>query len=226
MSTDALREQVCALHAELVRTNLVAWTSGNVSARVPGEDLMVIKPSGVSYEDLTPENMVLCDLDGKPVAGACSTSSLRPSSDTTSHAYIYRHMPEVGGVVHTHSTYATAWAARGEAIPCVITAMADEFGGEIPVGPFAPIGGDEIGRGVVATLTGHRSPAVLMRSHGVFTIGGTARDAVKAAVMCEDVARTVHLARALGELTPLPSDQVDALHARYKNHYGQREGAL
>ena len=210
----ALRETVCALHAELVRNHLVAWTSGNVSARLG--DLMVIKPSGVSYDDLTPESMVVCDLDGKPLGG------LSPSSDTATHAYIYRHMPEVGGVVHTHSTYATAWAARGEPIPCVITAMADEFGGEIPVGPFALIGGDEIGRGVVATLTGHRSPAVLMRSHGVFTVGSTGRDAVKAAVMCEDVARTVHLARAFGELAPLPADQVDALHDRYKNYYGQR----
>ncbi len=214
----ALREAVCALHAELVRNNLVAWTSGNVSARLPGSDLMVIKPSGVSYGDLTPESMVVCDLDGMAV----SANGLSPSSDTATHAYIYRHMPGVGGVVHTHSTYATAWAARGEAIPCVITAMADEFGGEVPVGPFALIGSDEIGRGVVGTLTGHRSPAVLMRSHGVFTVGGTGRDAVKAAVMCEDVARTVHLARAYGELTPLPADQVDALHARYKNHYGQR----
>jgi len=210
----ALRETVCALHGELVRNNLVAWTSGNVSARLG--DLMVIKPSGISYDDLTPESMVVCDLDGEPLGG------LSPSSDTATHAYIYRHMPEVGGVVHTHSTYATAWAARGEPIPCVITAMADEFGGEIPVGPFALIGSDEIGRGVVATLTGHRSPAVLMRSHGVFTIGSTGRDAVKAAVMCEDVARTVHLARAFGELAPLPADQVDALHDRYKNYYGQR----
>ena len=214
----ALRETVCALHAELVRNNLVAWTSGNVSALVPGADLIVIKPSGVSYDELTPESMVVCDLDGKPV----SADSLSPSSDTATHAYIYRHMPEVGGVVHTHSAYATAWAARGESIPCVITAMADEFGGEIPVGPFALIGGDQIGRGVVATLTGHRSPAVLMRSHGVFTIGGTGRDAVKAAVMCEDVARTVHLARAFGELAPLPAEAVDALHARYQNYYGQR----
>jgi L-ribulose-5-phosphate 4-epimerase len=212
----ALREEVCALHAELVRSELVAWTSGNISARCG--DQMVIKPSGVRYEDLTPESMVVCDLHGKPVPG----SGLSPSSDTATHAYIYRHMPSVGGVVHTHSRYATAWAARGEAIPCVITAMADEFGGEIPVGPFALIGGDEIGRGVVATLTGHRSPAVLMRSHGVFTIGGTALDAVKAAVMCEDVARTVHLARAFGEPEPLAADAVDALHARYKNHYGQR----
>jgi L-ribulose-5-phosphate 4-epimerase len=216
----AARQEVCRMNAALVTAGLVAWTSGNVSARVRGEegpDLMVIKPSGVSYDDLTPESMVVCDLDGNRVDG-----TLAPSSDTASHAYVYRHMPQVGGVVHTHSTYATAWAARGEAIPCVITAMADEFGGEIPVGPFALIGGDEIGRGVVATLAGHRSQAVLMRSHGVFTIGATAKDAVKAAVMCEDAARTVHLARAYGDPPPLPPDQVDALHRRYTTEYGQR----
>jgi L-ribulose-5-phosphate 4-epimerase len=212
-----LRRTVCALHAELTRAGLVAWTSGNVSARVPGADLMVIKPSGVSYDDLTPESMVVCDLHGTRVGG-----ELSPSSDTASHAYIYRHLPEAGGVVHTHSPYATAWAARGEAIPCVITAMADEFGGEIPVGPFAPIGGEEVGRAVVTTLSGHRSPAVLLRSHGVFTIGGTARDAVKAAVMCEDAARTVHLARAYGNPEPIPQDRVDALYRRYTEEYGQR----
>ncbi len=188
-----------------------------MSARVPGTELMVIKPSGVTYPDLTPENMVVCDLDGQVTGGPLS-----PSSDTGSHAYVYRHMPEVSGVVHTHSGYATAWAAVGEPIPCVLTAMADEFGGEIPLGPFALIGGEEIGRGIVGTLAGHRSPAVLMRSHGVFTIGPTARDAVKAAVMCEDVARTVSIARALGPLTPLDPADVDELHQRYTQVYGQR----
>jgi L-ribulose-5-phosphate 4-epimerase len=211
------RRPVAELHAALVSNGLVAWTSGNISARVPGADLMVIKPSGVGYDELTPESMVVCDLAGARVAG-----ELSPSSDTASHAYIYRHMPQVGGVVHTHSRYATAWAARGEPIPCVLTAMADEFGGEIPVGPFAPIGGEEIGRAVVSTLSGHRSPAVLLRSHGVFTVGATPRDAVKAAVMCEDVACTVHLASSHGELSELPRDQIDALHRRYKNEYGQR----
>ena len=211
------RRTVADLHAELMRNGLVAWTSGNVSARVPGLDLLVIKPSGVAYADLTAETMVVCDLDGTPVSG-----ELSPSSDTASHAYIYRHMPGVGGVVHTHSRYATAWAARGEPIPCVLTAMADEFGGEIPVGPFAPIGGEEIGRAVVATLSGHRSPAVLLRSHGVFTVGATPREALKAAVMCEDAACTVHLASARGQLMPLPPDQIDALYRRYQDEYGQR----
>ena len=217
----ALREELCELHGRLVSSGLVAWTSGNVSARVPGTGLMLIKPSGVEYQDLTPESMVLCDLDGRP-AGDGDGNGLSPSSDTAAHAYVYRHMPEVGGVVHTHSAYATAWAARGEPVPCVLTAIADEFGGEIPVGPFALIGGDDIGRGIVETLTGHRSKAVLMRSHGVFAIGRGPRDAVKAAVMCEDAARTVHLARALGTPQEISQEHVDRLHWRYTHEYGQR----
>jgi len=218
--TDAvatLRAEVCALHHELRRNGLVAWTSGNLSARVPGEDLMVIKPSGIAYDDLDPDTIVVCDLAGDLVEG-----DLAPSSDAAAHGVVYREMPDVGGVAHTHSPYATAHAIRGAPIPCVMTAMADEFGGEIPVGPFALIGDEEIGRGVVDTLTGHRSPAVLMRAHGVFTVGPTPRAAVKAAVMCEDVARTVHLAGALGPLEPLEAHHIDALWERYQNVYGQR----
>ena len=216
-TVDSMRREVSDLHAELVRYNLVAWTAGNVSGRVPGTDLFVIKPSGVDYDDLKPDAMIVCELDGTVVHG-----DLSPSSDTAAHAYVYREMPEVGGVVHTHSPYATAWAARAEAIPCVLTAMADEFGGDIPVGPFALIGNDDIGRGVVATLRGARSPAVLMRNHGVFTVGRDARAAVKAAVMCEDVARTVHLSRQLGEPLPIAQSDIDRLYDRYQNVYGQR----
>jgi L-ribulose-5-phosphate 4-epimerase len=212
-----LREKVAALHSELVRYGLVVWTAGNVSARVPGHDLLVIKPSGVGYDELTADAMVVCDLDGELVEG-----DLSPSSDTAAHAYVYRHRADVGGVVHTHSTYACAWAARGEAIPCALTAMADEFGGEIPLGPFARIGDDAIGRGIVTTLEGHRSPAVIMKNHGVFTIGKDARSAVKAAVMCEDVARSTHIARQLGPLVPIEQDDVDALFDRYQNVYGQQ----
>ncbi|MBI4901878.1 MAG: L-ribulose-5-phosphate 4-epimerase [Actinobacteria bacterium] len=213
----SLRAEVCALHEQLTRYQLVVWTAGNVSARVPGQDLLVIKPSGVAYDDLTPENMVVCDLQGRVVEGEHA-----PSSDTEAQAYVYREMPHVGGVVHTHSTYATAWAARGEAVPCVLTMGADEFGGEIPVGPFAIIGDDSIGRGIVETLRESRSPAVIMRNHGVFTIGPTARAAVKAAVMCEDVARTVHISRQLGEPIAIDQQHVDALFDRYQNVYGQR----
>ncbi len=217
---DRVRADVARLHGELVRYGLVAWTSGNVSGRVPGADLFVIKPSGVSYDELMPENMILCDLDGVVVPDT-EGSERAPSSDTAAHAYVYRHMPEVGGVVHTHSTYAVAWAARGEEIPCVITGMADEFGGPVPVGPFAIIGDDSIGRGIVQTLRGHRSRAVLMRNHGPFTIGVTPRDAVKAAVLLEDVARAVHIARQGGPVVPIPQPAIDALYARYQQVYGQ-----
>lgn len=214
-----LREEVAALHQELTRYGLVVWTAGNVSARVPGEDLFVIKPSGVSYDELDADAMVVCDLDGNLVEGTRA-----PSSDTAAHAYVYRHMPEVGGVVHTHSTYATAWAARGEAVPCVLTMGADEFGGEIPIGPFALIGDDSIGRGIVETLRESRSPAVLMQNHGPFTIGKDARSAVKAAVMVEDVARTVHISRQLGTPLPIAQEHIDSLYDRYQNVYGQAGG--
>ena len=211
-----LRREVCALHAELPRNDLVVWTAGNVSARVPGRELLVIKPSGVSYDELTPESMVVTDFEGRLVEGDHA-----PSSDTAAHAYVYKHLPQVNGQVHTHSTYATAWAARGEPIPCVLTMMGDEFGGEIPVGPFALIGDDSIGRGIVETLQRHRSTAVLMQNHGVFTIGKSAKAAVKAAVMTEDVARTVHFSRQLGEPMPIDQADVDKLYARYQNVYGQ-----
>jgi L-ribulose-5-phosphate 4-epimerase len=215
-TVQAIRAEVAALHAELPRNNLVVWTAGNVSARVPDADLLVIKPSGVSYDELSADTMVVCDLDGDLVDGEHA-----PSSDTAAHAYVYKHLPHVNGVVHTHSTYATAWCARAEPIPCVLTMIADEFGGDIPVGPFALIGDDSIGRGIVDTLRGSRSHAVLMRNHGVFTIGTTAKDAVKAAVMCEDVARTVHLARQLGPVLPIAPADIDSLYARYQNIYGQ-----
>jgi L-ribulose-5-phosphate 4-epimerase len=212
-----VRREVALLHAELPRNGLVVWTAGNVSARVPGQERLVIKPSGVGYDELTPENMVVCDLEGRLVEGEHA-----PSSDTAAHAYVYKHMPEVNGVVHTHSTYATAWAARGEAIPCVLTMMADEFGGEIPVGPFALIGDDSIGQGIVSTLRGHRSKAVLMQNHGPFTVGASAEAAVKTAVLAEEVARTVHVARQLGEPLPIAQSDIDRLYDRYQNAYGQR----
>jgi L-ribulose-5-phosphate 4-epimerase len=161
--------------------------------------------------------MVVCDLDGHVVDG-----DRKPSSDTGASAYIYRHLAHVGGVVHTHSTYATAWASRGEPVPCVLTMMADEFGGEIPIAPFALIGGEDIGEAVVATLRNHRSTAVLLQNHGVFTVGATARDAVKSAVLCEDVARSVHVARQLGAPLPIAAADVDALYRRYQEEYGQR----
>lgn len=213
-SESQARQQLADLHQKLVSSGLVVWTGGNISQRVEGGFL--IKPSGLGYESLTPESMVLCDLEGNKLSG-----DLAPSSDTASHAYVYSQMPEVNGVVHTHSNYACAWAAAGRPIPCVLTAIADEFGGEIPLGPFAKIGDDSIGRGIVETLKGHRSKAVLMKQHGVFTIGASAKDALKAAVMCEDNAKSAFLAEQLGGGIPIDKADVDSLFTRYQNVYGQ-----
>ena len=212
---EALREQVWKLHLELPKNDLVKWTGGNVSGRDPETGLVAIKPSGVKYPDLKPEHLIVLDVDGKVIEG-----SLSPSSDTASHLYIYRHRPDVGGVVHTHSPYATAFAAVGKPIPVYLTAIADEFGGPIPVGGFALIGGEEIGKVVVESIG--TSPAVLLKNHGVFTIGKNAESAVKAAVMVEDVARTVWYALALGTPDVIPAEDVAKLHDRYANVYGQR----
>jgi L-ribulose-5-phosphate 4-epimerase len=211
---EALREQVWKLHLELPKNELVKWTGGNVSARDPATGYVVIKPSGVHYEDLRPEHMVILDADGKIVEG-----NLKPSSDTASHLYIYRHRPDVNGVVHTHSPYATAFAALGRPIPVYLTAMADEFGGPVPCGGFALIGGEQIGQVVVESIGS--SPAVLLKNHGVFTIGKTVEAAVKAAVMVEDVARTVWLALQIGQPKEIPPEDVARLHHRYTHVYGQ-----
>ncbi len=210
------RQDLAHLHAQLWDAGLVVWSGGNISQRVEGG--FVIKPSGLLYDELTPESMIHCDLDGNVIAG-----DRAPSSDTASHAYVYRNMPEVGGVVHTHSNYASAWAAVEKPIPCILTAIADEFGGEIPLGPFAIIGDDSIGQGIVETLRGHRSRAVLMRQHGVFSIGKDAKSALKAAIMCEDVAKSAHLAHQLGDPKPIAQHFVDSLFDRYQNVYGQKK---
>lgn len=217
MVEKSIRTRICDLNIDLQMYGLVQWTSGNVSERLPGGDSFIIKPSGISYEDLQPSMMVVCDLDGKVIEG-----ELAPSSDTAAHAYVYRHMKSVNGVVHTHSNYATAWAAAHKPIPCALTAMADEFGGDIPVGPFALIGNDDIGKGIVEILSNHRSPAVLMKNHGVFTIGRDAQAAVKAAVMCEDVAKTMWIANSLGKIERIDQQNIDSLYSRYQNVYGQK----
>jgi L-ribulose-5-phosphate 4-epimerase len=219
MSLAKVREEVYELHMELPKYNLVVWTMGNISARDPETGLIAIKPSGIRYEQLSPQNMVVVDEDGNVVEG-----DLKPSSDTASHCYIYRHMPDVNGIVHTHSRYATAFAALGIAIPCFLTGMADEFGGEIPCGGFALIGGEEIGQEVVRCLSASRSPAVIMQNHGVFTVGHSAEAAVKAAVMAEDSAATSWVALQLNSRgTPIPISQenLDKLHYRYTHVYGQ-----
>jgi L-ribulose-5-phosphate 4-epimerase len=214
MSIESIRQELVKLHLELPKNNLVTWTSGNVSIRDKESGYVVIKPSGIMYEDLKAEDMVVLDLDGKVIEGG-----YKPSSDTASHLYIYRHRADVFGIVHTHSSYATAFAAIGKPIPVYLTAQADEFGGPIPCGAFALIGGEEIGRVVVESIG--NSPAIILKNHGVFTVGPSGKAAVKAAIMVEDVARTIWLAKQLGEPDEIPADMVEKLHYRYTHDYGQ-----
>ena len=214
MQLQSLREELVRLHAELPRHQLVVWTGGNVSVRDPETGLVAIKPSGVRYDDLTAASMVVLDVDGNMVEG-----DLKPSSDVASHLYVYRHRPDVNGVVHTHSRYATAFAAVGRPIPVYLTAQADEFGGPIPCAGFAFIGDDSIGQLVVEGIG--QSPAILLKNHGVFTVGPTAEAAVKAAVMVEDIAATVWAALQLGTPDVLDDDAVERLHRRYTTVYGQ-----
>lgn len=212
---DALRQAVWEANIRLPRERLVTMTSGNASGRDPESGLVVIKPSGVLYDTMKPEDLVVVDLDGNVVEG-----KLRPSVDTATHLYIYRHRPDVGGIIHTHSPYATSFAALGEPIPVVLTAIADEFGGPIPCGPYAPVGGDAIGAAVVEHIGS--SPAILLKNHGVFAIGPNVQAALKAAVMVEDVAKTVHLAMLRGRPEPLPEEEVARAHRAYMEKYGQR----
>ncbi len=211
---EKIKQELVALNQALPKNNLVVWTGGNVSIRDPESGLVAIKPSGLGFDELTPESMVVVDLDGKIVEG-----SLKPSSDTASHLYVYRHRPDVNGVVHTHSRYATAFAAVGKSIPVYLTAQADEFGGPVPCAGFALIGGEEIGKQVVEHIG--KSPAVLLKNHGVFTIGPSGKAAVKAAVMVEDVAATVWMAMQIGNPQEIEAEDVEKLHYRYTNVYGQ-----
>jgi L-ribulose-5-phosphate 4-epimerase len=211
---DALCQEVCSLHQELPRNDLVTWTSGNVSARDAETGLVVIKPSGIMYPDLTPDKMVVMDLEGRVAQGI-----LKPSSDTRTHLFLYRNRPDINGIVHTHSPFATAFATVRRPIPAVLTAICDEFGGAIPVGGFAPIGDEAIGQEILRSLGAGK--AILMQNHGVFTLGASAREAVKAAVMVEDAARTVFYALQLGNPIPIPDELIALLHKRYNDEYGQ-----
>jgi len=212
---EKLRQIVYDGNMLLPKTGLVAWTSGNVSGRDPETGYVVIKPSGMRYEDLSPQDMVVLDPQGRVVEG-----KLQPSVDAPTHLYVYRHRSDIMGMVHTHSTFATAFAAAGKSIPVYLTAIADEFGQAIPLGAYARIGEEEIGQEIIRSIGA--SPAILMKNHGVFTIGISVMAAVKAAVMTEDVARTVFYALQIGQPEEIPTDEVQRGHQRYIEKYGQK----
>ena len=212
---EKLRQIVYDGNMLLPKTGLVAWTSGNVSGRDPETGYVVIKPSGMRYEDLSPQDMVVLDPQGRVVEG-----KLQPSVDAPTHLYVYRHRSDIMGMVHTHSTFATAFAAAGKSIPVYLTAIADEFGQAIPLGAYARIGEEEIGQEIIRSIGA--SPAILMKNNGVFTIGISVMAAVKAAVMTEDVARTVFYALQIGQPEEIPADEVQRGHQRYIEKYGQK----
>lgn len=211
---EKLRQEVWQMNLELPKNRLVSMTSGNVSGRDRATNYVVIKPSGVKYEDLKSSDMVVVDLEGKVIEG-----ELRPSFDTLTHLYVYRHRQDVNGIVHTHSNYATSFAALGEPIPVCLTAMADQFGGPIPVGAYARIGEEEIGKEIIRSIG--ESPAILMKNHGVFTLGPSPRTALKTAVMLEDLAKTVFLAMLRGAPLEIPEEEVKRAHKKYVEQYGQ-----
>ena len=213
---EELRKQVWEANIALPANGLVLWTSGNASSRDPETGYVVIKPSGVLFDQLTPENLVIVDLDGNVIEG-----DLKPSVDTASHLYVYRHRPDVHGMVHTHSPYATSFAIRGEPLPIYTTTSAAVFGCDIPVSNFATIGEEEIGKEIVEQIG--TCSAILIRSHGTFTIGKNVTEALKRSVILEETAQSVHYALLRGPVNPLPAEIVEYGYDIYHRTYGQKK---
>lgn len=227
---ESLREEVLEANLELVRRNLVMYTFGNASGFSRNERLAVIKPSGVPYETMTPKDLVVTDLDGRVVEGG-----LRPSSDLPTHLALYRAFPDLGGVVHTHSMHATAWAQARREIPCLGTTHADDFRGPVPITeelPPAAIDADyerNIGQAIVrrfAALDPLEIPAVLVAGHGPFTWGKTAAEAAQTAVLLELLARMALQTFAINpQARPLSDLQRDKHFLRKHGkgaYYGQK----
>ncbi|MEM7735007.1 MAG: L-ribulose-5-phosphate 4-epimerase [Deinococcota bacterium] len=212
---EALRERVWEANLALPDNGLVMATSGNVSGRDPETGYVVIKPSGYSFAKLTPAHLVIVDVHGNIIEG-----DLKPSVDTASHLYVYRQRADIMGIVHTHSPYATSFAVRGEPLPIYTTTSAAVFGGEIPVSEFATIGEEEIGREIVEKIGSNH--AILMRSHGIFTLGTSAEQALKYAIILEETAQVVHYALLRGDLAPLPDEVVKRGYEVYRTGYGQQ----
>ncbi len=229
---EELKKRVYEANILLPKYDLVTFTWGNVSEIDRESGLFVIKPSGVDYDAMTPDDMVVMDLEGNKVEG-----KLNPSSDTPTHVEIYRAFKEVGGVVHTHSSYATSWAQAGRGIPCYGTTHADYFYGEIPC--VRCLTQDEIGTayekntGLLIVSEFERMgkdpvavPAVLCKNHGVFTWGKDAHEAVHNAVVTEEVAKMAYRCEVINpEVKPAPQELQDKHY--YRKHganayYGQR----
>ena len=211
---EALREEVCAQNHELPRNGLVVGSGGNVSGRDPETGLVVIKPSGVRFDTLTPDTMVVVDMDGIVVEGA-----LKPSVDTGIHLHLYRHRDDVRGVAHTHSPYASSFAARGERIPAVLTPITHILGRDVPCSRYATPGEVDTGDAILEAADGGK--AALVKAHGVFTMGASATEATSIATYLEEAAQTVHLAMLRGPVEELPPEEVERCGAWFRRNYGQ-----
>lgn len=210
-----LRSQIAQLNRALTTSGLVKGTSGNVSARDAATGEIVIKPSGVLFDALDAESMVVLDAAGNIVEG-----ELRPSVDSASHLHVYRHRSDIGGIVHTHSKYATAFAVAGKPLPTTTTTHACLFGDEIPISGLAEIGEEQIGRAIVAEIGS--ASAILMRNHGVFAVGKDAGTALRHAIYVEESAEATFLAQLLGgPVDTLGADFIQSCRRMYLNDYGQ-----
>ncbi|MCY4300821.1 MAG: class II aldolase/adducin family protein [Aestuariivita sp.] len=211
---EALKNEVCEQNHELPHNNLVVGSGGNVSARDPETGLVVIKPSGMKFAHLTPETMVVVNLDGKIIEG-----TMKPSVDTGIHLYIYRHRDDVFGITHTHSPYASSFAARGERIPAVLTPITHILGRDIPCSHYATPGEVDTGRAVLDAAEG--GYATLVKAHGVFTMGKSATEATNIAIYLEEAAKTTHLAMMRGPVEEIPQDEMDRCYNWFRKNYGQ-----
>ncbi len=210
-----LREEVAKANHALPKAGLVTMHSGNASGYDPEADLLFIKPSGMDYDAITPDNVCAVRVS----TGEVITQGSRPSVDLPHHLFLYRNLEGVRGVIHTHSNHATAFAAVNRPIPLVLTAIADEFGAEIPCMPYTDNEGEHIGEAILRHR--NRAPAMLLGNHGVFAWGDSPKAALKAAIMTEDVAKTVWLAMQIGIPQAIPPEEAEKWYDRYHNRYGQ-----
>ncbi len=211
-----LREEVCAMNLELPKQGLVVWTGGNVSGIVRETGHVIIKPSGVQFEELTPENMVVTDMEGHVVEG-----DYKPSVDLGIHLYIYQHRADIGGICHTHAPYCSSFALLGQDLPAATTPIAHLLGHDVRCTEYVRPGFVETGRAIIDTIgDGY---AVLVKKHGPFTVGPTPTYAVKVAVYLEEAAKTIHLAMLRGEVERFSPGELERSFNFYKTEYGQKK---
>ena len=214
MLLEDLRKEVLAASLNLLKYGLVTLTGGNVSGRDKTTGYVAITPSGMDYEQLRPEDIVIVDIEGNKVDG-----KWKPSVDTEDHLYIYKHKPNLYGIIHTHAPYACSFAILQKEIPCCSTTLANEVGGSVPVAPYTSVACGLIGPAVVEVI-GDKN-ACLLANHGVISVGESVKHALTAAVMLEDGAKVYHLAQCMGDPVPLSKTEIEKARNVFLYTYGQ-----